>query len=146
MKICETTKRNVFFSFAKTTRNTLFRIQRNDRNSAKQWPVLYSFVFRKINKKIRNCQPYTTTRYITWRKKKWGKHLLKHFSRRPKYVQYMLRERFFIVQYTYICTVQSVVYYFDSVLFRVFVFLLLDSYFVSKIFKSILDLTNFFSF
>ena len=39
-----------FFLFRETTRNTLFRISRNDRNSAKQWPVSYSFVFRETKK------------------------------------------------------------------------------------------------
>ena len=45
-----------FISFCETTRNTFFRIfvffsvSRNDRNSAKQWPVSYSFVFRETKK------------------------------------------------------------------------------------------------
>ena len=40
-----------FFLFRETTRNTLFRISRNVRNSANQWPVSYSFVFRETKKK-----------------------------------------------------------------------------------------------
>ena len=59
MEICETTKRNVFFSFRKTTRYTFFvfsffsSVSWNDRNSAKQEPDPYSFVFRETKKIIR---------------------------------------------------------------------------------------------
>ena len=46
-----------------TTGNTFFRIfvffsvSRNDRNSAKQWPVSYSFVFRETKKKYETVNP-----------------------------------------------------------------------------------------
>ena len=49
-------KLNIVSLFRKTTRSTFFivfsyfSVLRNDRNSAKQLPVLYSFVFREPKK------------------------------------------------------------------------------------------------
>ena len=71
MRNCETKR---FFQFREITQNTFFRIfvffsvSRNDRNSAKQWPVSYSFVFRET-KKIRNCQAYP--QHWTYNKRKY---------------------------------------------------------------------------
>ena len=43
-------RNETFFQFCETTRNILFRISRNNRNSAKQWPVSYSFEIRETEK------------------------------------------------------------------------------------------------
>ena len=57
-------RNETFFSVSRNNSKHFFRIfvlfsvLRNDRNSAKQCSVSYSFVFRET-KKIRNCQPYS---------------------------------------------------------------------------------------
>ena len=55
-----------FFLFRETTRNTLFRISRNDQNSAKQWPVSYSFVLHETQKEYETVNPSVAEPIYSW--------------------------------------------------------------------------------